>query len=60
MKTVGACIMLLKTVGYCLPSKEYKKIESCREEIFRIQVKGHTIENIHRDWFTQFMDNVFL
>lgn len=24
------------------------------------RLKGHTIENIHRDWFTQFMDNVFL
>lgn len=23
-------------------------------------LKGHTIDNIHRDWYTQFMDNVFL
>lgn len=24
------------------------------------RLKGHTVENIHRDWFTQFMKNVFL
>lgn len=24
------------------------------------RLKGHTIDNIHRDWYTQFMDNVFL
>lgn len=24
------------------------------------RLKGHTIDTIHRDWYTQFMDNVFL
>lgn len=52
--------MMLLDAYICFAYRKAKEWHIYDIKSGEYRLKGHTIDNIHRDWYTQFMDNVFL